>query len=235
MAAAIEFAGLSKKYKDVLAVDNLTCGAAPGRVTGFLGPNGAGKSTALRCLLGLAEPTGGLATIGGQPYRDLPDPLRTVGAVLDSRGFHPGLTGRQSLLVLAAAGGIPDSRVDEVLAMVDLGHAAGKRARSYSLGMTQRLAIAGALLGDPEVLVLDEPANGLDPIGIVWLRELLRGQAAAGRTVLVSSHQLAEMQHTVDDVLILHRGRLLVSGPVDDVRQGRSLEDAFLQILGVGA
>lgn len=235
MTAAVEFNALSKQYRDTLAVDGLTCAALSGRVTGFLGPNGAGKSTALRCLLGLAAPTGGSATIGGRHYRDLDQPLRQVGAVLDSRGFHPGLTARQTLLVMATAAGIPDTRVAEVLALVDLSHVAGKRVGSYSLGMTQRLAIAGALLGDPAVLVLDEPANGLDPIGIVWLRGLLRSQAEAGKTVLVSSHQLAEMQHTVDDVLILHHGRLLAEGPIAGFTQGRSLEDSFLDIVGARA
>ena len=233
--STIEFRALSKAYRDVVAVNDLTATALPGRVTGFLGPNGAGKSTALRCLLGLAAATSGSATIGGVAYRDLPHPARVVGAVLDSRGFHPGLTGKQSLLVAAAAAGIPDSRVSKVLTAVDLEHAANKRVKGYSLGMTQRLAIAAALLGDPEVLVLDEPANGLDPIGIVWLRELLREQATAGKTVLVSSHQLAEMQHTIDDVLIINRGHLLASGPIAEITNGASLEDAFLSIVGVRA
>jgi ABC-2 type transport system ATP-binding protein len=235
LAPTIEFRSVSKAYRDILAVDDLSATALPGRVTGFLGPNGAGKSTALRCLLGLATPTSGWAGFGNRSYQELPDPLLTVGAVLDSRGFHPGLTGRESLLVAAAAAGIPDSRVQEVLALVDLEHATNKRVKSYSLGMTQRLAIAAALLGDPHVLVLDEPANGLDPIGIVWLRDLLRSLANFGKTVLVSSHQLAEMQHTIDDVLILNHGKLIASGPIEDVRAGRSLEDAFLTIVGARA
>ena len=235
MPTIVAFDDLSKHFAHFTAVDHLTCQALPGRVTGFLGPNGAGKSTALRCLLGLAQPTEGRATFGGVVYQELATPLHQVGAVLDSRGFHPGLTGRQSLLVTAAAAGIPDVRVDEVLSLVDLAQSARKRVGAYSLGMKQRLAIASALLGDPEVLVLDEPANGLDPIGIVWLRDLLKTMAAGGKTVLVSSHQLAEMQHTVDDVLILHQGRLLAAGPIAAVTAGRSLEDAFLHIVGARA
>lgn len=235
MSHTIEFRALTKRFGAITAVDSLSCTVASGRVTGFLGPNGAGKSTALRCLLGLARPTQGAALVRGRHYQALTEPLRHVGAVLDDRGFHPGLTGRQSLLVLTAAAGLPDARADEVLARTGIADAAERRVKGYSLGMRQRLAIAGALLGDPEVLVLDEPANGLDPIGIVWLRDLVRTLAAEGRTVLVSSHQLAEMQHTVDDVLIIDHGRLLACGPIESVTQGRSLEDAFLQIVGAHA
>ena len=231
MAPNIEFDRLTKAYPTLTAVAELSCQVQPGRVTGFLGPNGAGKSTALRCLLGLAQPTSGRALIGGRPYAELTNPLRTVGAVLDSRGFHAGLTGRQCLSVVAAAAGIESARIGQVLSAVDLDHAAGQRTGSYSLGMRQRLAIASALLGDPDVLVLDEPANGLDPIGIAWLRDLLRAQAAQGRTVLVSSHQLAEMEHTVDNVIVMHQGRLLVQGSIDDVRAGRTLEAAFMDMI----
>lgn len=233
MAIAIEFEKLAKRYSKQLAVSDLTAQVRSGRITGFLGPNGAGKSTALRCLVGLASPTSGSSKILDVTYQQLENPLSRVGTVLDSRGFHPALTGKQNLRVVASAASIADSRVDEVLAIVELSDAANKRVKGYSLGMKQRLAIAGAILGNPEVLILDEPANGLDPAGIAWLRKFLRSMATEGKTILVSSHQLAEMQHTVDDVLIINRGELLAQGTIDEVTQGRTLEEAFLKITGV--
>ena len=232
MTIAIEFEALSKQFGKQLAVNNLTAKVASGRITGFLGPNGAGKSTTLRCLVGLSSPTSGSVRILGAEYRDLSNPLQRVGTVLDSRGFHPALTGKQNLKVVAAAAGIPDSRVDEVLEMVELKDAGNKRMKNYSLGMKQRLALAGAILGDPEVLILDEPANGLDPAGIAWLRNFLRKLAQGGRTILVSSHQLAEMQNTVDDVLIINKGTLIAQGSVAEVTNGSTLEEAFLKLTG---
>lgn len=229
-STTIEFKNLSKKYKDVLAVSDFSAQALSGRVTGFLGPNGAGKSTALRCLLGLVTPTGGEANINGAPYSALHDPIRKVGAVLDSRGFHPGLTAMQNLKVMASASGIDFARIEEVLKFVDLEGATHKRTKGFSLGMKQRLSLAIAMLGDPEILILDEPANGLDPIGIVWLREFLQKLATEGRTILVSSHQLAEMQNTVHDVLIINKGILVAQGTIDEIRKGKSLEEAFLDL-----
>ena len=230
--AAIAISGLVKTYGKQNAVDNLTANIAKGRITGFLGPNGAGKSTTLRCLVGLSAPTSGSAMIFDKRYRDLDNPLSKVGTVLDSRGFHPALTGKQNLRVVAAAAGIADSRVDEVLEMVELTDAADKKMKNYSLGMKQRLALAGAILGDPEILILDEPANGLDPAGIAWLRKFLRKLAEGGRTILVSSHQLAEMQNTVDDVIIINKGKLIASGSMKEVIGEGSLEDAFLALTG---
>ncbi len=227
---AIAFRGLTKSYGKSHAVDNLTADVHPGRVTGFLGPNGAGKSTALRCLVGLSRPTKGRTRILGKRYPQLKNPLLHVGAVLDSRGFHPGLTGYQNLRVLASMAGLPGSRVDEVLAQVELSDARNKRVKGYSLGMKQRLSLAAALLGDPEVLILDEPANGLDPAGIAWLRTFIGEQAKAGKTVLVSSHQLAELQNVVDDVIIINRGVLVASGTLDDITEGQTLEEAFLRL-----
>ena len=226
----IEFRNLSKQYKDVLAVSDFSAQILSGKVTGFLGPNGAGKSTALRCLLGLVTPTGGEALINGGQYSALHDPIKHVGAVLDSRGFHPGLTALQNLKVMASASGVDFARIPEVLKVVDLEHAANKRTKGFSLGMKQRLSLAIAMLGDPEILVLDEPANGLDPIGIVWLREFVQKLASEGRTILVSSHQLAEMQNTVDDVLIINKGQLVAQGSIDEIRKGKSLEEAFLDL-----
>ena len=230
--AVIAIEGLVKTYGKENAVDNLTATVQKGRITGFLGPNGAGKSTTLRCLVGLSKPTSGSVTINDRPYRELDNPLSKVGTVLDSRGFHPALTGRQNLRVVAAAAGIDDSRVDEVLEMVELTEAAGRKMKKYSLGMKQRLALAGAILGDPEILILDEPANGLDPAGIAWLRNFLRQLAQGGRTILVSSHQLAEMQHTVDDVLIINKGKLIASGTKEQVMGDGTLEEAFLKLTG---
>lgn len=231
---AIAFRGLTKTYGRVHAVDDLTADVHPGRITGFLGPNGAGKSTALRCLVGLSKPTKGRTRILGKRYHQLKDPLRQVGVVLDSRGFHPGLTGYQNLRVQATAGGIPGSRVDEVLAHVELSEAGTKRVRGYSLGMKQRLSLAAAILGEPQVLILDEPANGLDPAGIAWLRSFITEQARAGTTVLVSSHQLAELENVVDDVIIINKSSLVASGTLEDITGGQKLEEAFLRLTGGG-
>lgn len=230
MSIAITFDSLVKQYGKQAAVDNLTASIQAGRITGFLGPNGAGKSTSLRCLVGLSAPTAGQALIRGKNYRELERPLSQVGTVLDSRGFHPSLSGRKNLKVVAAAAGISDSRVDEVLDLVELSDAADKRLKNYSLGMKQRLSLAGAIMGDPEILILDEPANGLDPAGIAWLRKFLRGLADRGRTILVSSHQLAEMQNTVDEVLILNHGKLIASGSISEVIGVGTLEEAFLRL-----
>ena len=216
-AAAIEAVGLTKRYKSVTAVDDLSFRVREGAVTGFLGPNGAGKTTTLRMVLGLARPSEGTATIQGRRYVELDEPARTVGANLEVAGAHPGRSGRNHLRALAAMAGLPGSRVDEVLRLVELEGAADRRAGKYSLGMRQRLGLAATLLGDPQVLVLDEPANGLDPQGIRWLRDFLRAMAAQGRTVLVSSHVLAEVAQTVDDVVVIHRGRLVQQGPVESL------------------
>ncbi len=228
--AQLRYDHLSKHYGSTIAVRDLSGDIRPGVVTGMLGPNGAGKSTALKCLLGLAAPTSGSALIDGLPYLQVKQPGRRIGTVLETRGFHPGVTGRQNLLVLAAAIDVDDSRVNEVLAQVELTEAADRRIKGYSLGMRQRLSLAAGLLGDPETLVLDEPANGLDPHAIVWLRTLLRSLAAEGRTVLVSSHQLAEMENTVDDVFIMDKGYLRAAGSMTEVCAGRTLEQAFLAI-----
>jgi ABC-2 type transport system ATP-binding protein len=230
MTTVIAFQNLVKRYGKQFAVADLSANIESGKITGFLGPNGAGKSTSLRCLVGLAAPTGGTATIFGNRYQEIDNPLRRVGTVLDSRGFHAALTGQQNLRVMAAAAGIANQRVDEVLALVELSDAANKRVKGYSLGMKQRLALAGAILGDPEVLVLDEPANGLDPAGIAWLRKFLRSLASSGRTILVSSHQLAEMQNTVDNVLIINKGALIADGNMKEIIGEGSLEEAFLRL-----
>jgi ABC-2 type transport system ATP-binding protein len=222
---------LTKRFGDVTAVDGLTFSLRPGTVTGFVGPNGAGKTTTLRLLLGLAEPTTGQALVFGQRYRELENPALSVGAVLESNDFHPGRSGRDHLRVLARAAEIPDARVDELLALVGLEATAGRRVKGYSLGMRQRLGLATALLGDPALLVLDEPANGLDPAGVRWLRSLLRGFAERGGTVLVSSHVLAEIAQTVDQVVIIDRGRLVVAAPLAELAgRGATLEDAYLEL-----
>jgi len=218
--SAIETVGLTKRYGAVTAVDDLSFSVRDGAVTGFLGPNGAGKTTTLRMILALARPSAGHATVLGRPYAQLDEPARTVGANLEIAGAHPGRKGRDHLRALAAMAGLPASRVDEVLRLVELDDAANRRAGKYSLGMRQRLGLAATLLGDPQVLILDEPANGLDPQGIRWLRDFLRGMAAEGRTVLVSSHVLAEVAQTVDDVVVIHRGRLVDQGPVSRLTAG---------------
>ncbi len=211
----IEVSGLTKRFGSFTAVDDLSFTVQPGRVTGFLGPNGAGKTTTLRILLGLVRPTAGTALIGGRHYVDLPRPLQSVGAALEATNFHPGRSGRNHLVVLADAAGIPQSRADELLELVGIPAAARKRAGGYSMGMRQRLGLAAALLGDPNVLLLDEPANGLDPEGIRWLRGFLRHLASEGKTILISSHLLQEIEQTVDDVVIINNGRLIREGAVD--------------------
>ena len=213
----LEFSGLTKRFGAVSAVDGLTARVEPGLVTGFLGPNGAGKTTSLRMLLGLVRPTSGSATIGGRRYADIDRPLQTVGAALEASSFHPGRSAANHLKAYARAARLPLSRVDEVLGLVGLADVAGRRVGGYSLGMRQRLGLATALLGDPGVLVLDEPSNGLDPEGIRWMRSLLRHLAEEGRTVLISSHLLAEVQQTVDALLIISRGTLVFQGGTEDL------------------
>jgi ABC-2 type transport system ATP-binding protein len=224
--------GLSKSYGDTHAVDDLSFDIHPGCVTGFLGPNGSGKSTTMRMLLGLDAPSRGTALIDGVPYAALRWPLRSVGAVLEARSFHPGRTARAHLLALAAAADVPRRRVEEVLSMVGLSDAATRRAGGFSLGMAQRLSIAAALLGDPGVLLLDEPVNGLDPAGVRWIRDLIRSLAAEGRTVFISSHLISEMALTADRLLVIGGGRLLADTTVAEMagRGGGSLEDAFLTL-----
>ena len=207
----IEVEGLTKQYKSVRAVDDLTFKVEPGIVTGFLGPNGAGKSTTMRMILGLDSPTAGQARINGKAYRELKNPLREVGALLDAKAVHPNRTAANHLKWMAQSNGIPTSRVDEVLGLVGLSDVAGKKAGGFSLGMGQRLGLAGALLGDPGILILDEPVNGLDPEGIRWVRSLVRALAAEGRTVLISSHLLSEMSMTADHLVVIGRGRLVAN------------------------
>jgi ABC-2 type transport system ATP-binding protein len=239
----IELAGLTKRYGARVAVDDLTVTIQPGRVTGFLGPNGSGKTTTMRCVLGLARPTSGTATVLGRPYRELVSPMRQVGALIDPRGRHPGRTAYRHLLALAQSNRLPAARVDEVIELVGLESVADDRVRGFSLGMGQRLGIAAALLGEPDVLLLDEPVNGLDPEGIRWVRELLRGLADEGRTVLVSSHLMSEMEDTADHLVVLGRGRLLADVPMAELLgahsavrvrtpQGPMLADALRQAGG---
>ncbi|XVQ13129.1 ABC transporter ATP-binding protein [Spirillospora sp. CA-255316] len=209
--------GLTKRYGETTAVRGLTLTIEPGLVTGFLGPNGAGKSTTMRMILGLDRPTSGTALVNGRRYADFPHPLREVGALLDAKALHPGRSARAHLLATARSNGIPAARVDEVLATVGLTDVARKRAGQYSLGMSQRLGIAGALLGDPGVLMFDEPVNGLDPDGVRWVRELMRSLAAEGRTVFVSSHLMSEMELTADRLVVIGKGRLLADAPIADI------------------
>jgi ABC-2 type transport system ATP-binding protein len=213
----IEAMALTKRFGTTLAVDELSFTVRPGQVTGFLGPNGAGKSTTMRMIVGLDRPTAGTTTVNGRPYRDHAAPLREVGALLEAKSVHKGRTARSHLLALAQTHGIPASRVDEVLAMVGLASAAGRRAGGFSLGMGQRLGIAAALLGDPAAVILDEPVNGLDPDGVLWVRNLLKGLAAEGRTVLVSSHLMSEMAVTAEHLVIIGRGRLLADTTVEEL------------------
>jgi ABC-2 type transport system ATP-binding protein len=217
MTAVILAESLTKRFGSVTAVQDLSFELEPGTVTGFLGPNGAGKTTTLRMLLGLAVPSSGRATVFGTSYAKLDHPLHRVGAVLEATDFHPGRSGRNHLRMLGRAAGIPDARVEEVLRLVELESAGDRRVKGYSLGMRQRLGLASALLGDPDLLILDEPANGLDPEGVRWLRDFLRSYAAGGRTVLVSSHVLAEVAQTVDHVLIVANGRLVIESPLAEL------------------
>jgi ABC-2 type transport system ATP-binding protein len=212
----IEIRGLTKRYGDRVAVDDLTVTVRPGRVTGFLGPNGAGKSTTMRVVVGLDRPTAGEVRVNGRRYADLPAPLREVGALLEARAAHPGRTARAHLLTLAATAGLPRARVEEVLHLAGLTAVAGRRVGGFSLGMGQRLGVATALLGDPATVVLDEPVNGLDPDGVLWIRTLARRLAAEGRTVLVSSHLMSEMAQTADHLVVLGRGRLVADEPTAD-------------------
>jgi ABC-2 type transport system ATP-binding protein len=218
---AIEVSGLTKRYGATTAVENLSFTASHGRITGFLGPNGAGKTTTLRALLGLITPTSGMVGIDGRSYAEIADPARTVGASLDSR-FHPGRSGRGHLRALAIAAGVARSRVEDLLTAVDLQPAGNRPVGTYSLGMRQRLGLAAALLGDPQILILDEPANGLDPQGIRWLRDLLRSLAGEGRAILMSSHVLAEVARTVDDVVIISKGRSMLQAPLHTVMAERA-------------
>jgi ABC-2 type transport system ATP-binding protein len=233
--AAIQVAGLRKKFDRVAAVDDVSFAVSYGRITGFLGPNGAGKTTTLRMILGLIRPDGGTAAVTGKAYAKLANPAWTVGALLDAAAAHPGRSGRDHLRVLAAQAGIPGRQAGQLLERVGLAQAAGQRAGRYSLGMRQRLGLAAALLGDPGILVLDEPGNGLDPQGIRWLRDLLRSLAAEGRAVLVSSHILAEVAQTVDDVVVISRGRTITQAPLGELlaaRPGSTLEDIYLELTG---
>ncbi|HEU5355070.1 MAG TPA: ATP-binding cassette domain-containing protein [Actinocrinis sp.] len=243
---AIEAQGLTKRYGDKAAVDGLSFAVAPGRVTGFLGPNGAGKSTTMRLLLGLERPDSGRALINGRPYASLRMPLTQVGALLEAKAFHKGRTARNHLLCLAQTQALPARRVDEVIDLVGLRDVAGRRAGGYSLGMAQRLGIAAALLGDPRIVVLDEPVNGLDPEGILWIRNLMKRLAAEGRAVLVSSHLMNEMAVTADHLLVIGRGRLLadcstaefirrhtdpaIYAATPDVARPALLEEAFMRL-----
>ncbi|MFI5957906.1 ABC transporter ATP-binding protein [Cryptosporangium sp. NPDC051539] len=228
----LELRELSKRYRRTTAVDALTCTIRPGQVTGFLGPNGAGKSTTLRLILGLDRPTAGAVTIDGHRYADLRHPLRHVGALLDGPAAHRGRSGYAHLLWLAQSNRIPAARIDEVLTLVGLDDVARRRTGTYSLGMSRRLGIAAALLGDPPILLFDEPTNGLDPEAIRWFRTMARNAAAEGRTVLVSSHLMSEMALTADHLLVLARGRLLADSSLDDfVGDAGSLEDAFLRLV----
>ena len=213
----IEAVNLTKRYGHKTAVDNISFTVEPGTVTGFLGPNGAGKSTTMRMIMGLDKPTGGQVTVNGRPYRELSAPLCEVGALLDAKGLHGSRTARAHLKQLALSNGIPTRRVDEVLEFTGLSAVAKKRVKGFSLGMGQRLGIAAALLGDPEVLIFDEPVNGLDPEGVIWVRETCRQLASEGRTVFISSHLMSEMSQTADELIVIGRGRIIATGPVDSV------------------
>jgi ABC-2 type transport system ATP-binding protein len=227
----IEAIGLTKRYGSTVAVDSLDFEVRPGTVTGFLGPNGSGKSTTMRLILGLDAPNAGQVRIGGRRYRDLRWPLRQVGALLEAKAFHPGRTARAHLSALAAGNGIPQRRVDEVLGIVGLADAAGRRAGKFSLGMAQRLGIAAALLGDPGVLLFDEPVNGLDPEGIRWIRDLMKSMAAEGRVVFVSSHLISEIALTADHLVVIGQGRLLADTSTAELSaRSASLEEAFLEL-----
>ena len=237
MAAVLSAIELTKRFGDVTAVSDLSFEVEAGSVTGFLGPNGAGKTTTLRMLLGLAEPTSGRTLVLGRRFADLERPATRVGAMLEASDLHPGRSGRDHLRVLARAARLPAGRVEEMLALVELREVADRRAAGYSLGMRQRLGLAAALLGEPELLILDEPGNGLDPEGVRWLRDFLRAFADDGRSVFVSSHHLAEVAQTVDQVVIINRGRLVVEAPLRALTAGEpaSLEDLFLELTAEAA
>jgi ABC-2 type transport system ATP-binding protein len=226
----IEARGLVKRYGPTTAVDNLSFDVRPGTVTGFLGPNGAGKSTTMRMILGLDRPDSGVARVNGQSYHELRWPLREVGALLEAKAFHPGRSARAHLGALAASNAIPHQRVDDVLEITGISQAADRRAGKFSLGMAQRLGIAAALLGDPQVLLLDEPVNGLDPEGIRWIRGLLKDLAAHGRTVLISSHLISEVAQTADELIVIGRGQLLAQTTVAELSARGSLEEAFFRL-----
>jgi ABC-2 type transport system ATP-binding protein len=235
-ASVLEVSRLTKRYGPITAVDNLSFSLAAGTITGFLGPNGAGKTTTLRMLLGLSEPTSGSARVFGRRYEQLDGPSRRVGAVLESSDFHPGRTGRDHLRVLATAAAIGFERVDDVLEVVGLTAAASRLVKSYSLGMRQRLGLAGALLGEPDLLILDEPTNGLDPAGVRWLRTVLRAFADNGGTVLVSSHLLAEVAQSVEHVVIIDHGHAVADAPLEELASaGQTLEDAYLSLTSAAA
>ena len=212
----IEARGLTKRYGDTLAVDDLSFSVAPGKITGFLGPNGAGKTTTMRLILGLDRPTAGQVTVDGKPFEHASQPMRQVGALLDAKALHGGRSAYNHLLCLAQSNNLPRRRVDEVIGLVGLTDVAGKRSKGFSLGMGQRLGIAAALLGDPQILMFDEPVNGLDPEGILWIRNLMKALAAEGRTVFVSSHLMSEMENTADHLLVIGRGRLIADCTIDE-------------------
>jgi ABC-2 type transport system ATP-binding protein len=226
----ITLEGLTKRYGETTAVDALDLTVAAGRVTGFLGPNGAGKSTTMRMILGLDSPTSGRALVDGRPYAEWPVPLRKVGALLDAKALHPRRSARNHLIAMARSNGLPVSRVDEVISKVGLDTVERRKAGQYSLGMGQRLGIAGALLGDPEVLMFDEPVNGLDPDGVRWVRDLMRSLAAEGRTVFVSSHLMSEMQLTADQLVVIGRGKLIADAPIGTVIAGSSRSAVHVRI-----
>ena len=230
--AVVAVSSLTKRYGSIVAVDDISFSLEAGTITGFLGPNGAGKTSTLRLLLGLAEPTAGQALIFGRRYRELERPIELVGAVLESDDFHPARTGRDHLRTLALAAELPRSRVEEVLQLVELEPAAGRRVKTYSLGMRQRLGLAAALLGDPKLLILDEPGNGLDPVGMHWLRGFLRRFAEQGHTVLLSSHALAEIAQTVDQIAIIDKGKIVRRAAIGEITaDGRTLEDVYLDLV----
>jgi ABC-2 type transport system ATP-binding protein len=226
----ITLRGLTKRYGDKVAVSDLSVEIKPGRVTGFLGPNGSGKSTTIRCILGLDRPTSGEALVFGKPYGSLQHPLRKVGALLEARGVHPGRSAYRHLLAEARTHGIPKKRIDDVLGIVGLGDVGGRRAGGFSLGMSQRLGIAGALLGDPEVLIFDEPVNGLDPDGVRWVRDLVRSLAAEGRTILISSHLMSEMQLTADHLVVIGRGKLIADAPIGEIISQSSVNAVVVRV-----
>jgi ABC-2 type transport system ATP-binding protein len=228
----IEVSGLTKRYGKTLAVDGLTFTVSPGQVTGFLGPNGAGKSTTMRLILGLDRADAGLAHVNGKPYRALTAPLRQVGAMLEAKSVHGGRSGYHHLLWLAQSNRIPRQRVSDVLRLTGIEHVAYKRAKGFSLGMSQRLGIAAALLGDPPILLLDEPVNGLDPEGVRWIRELMKDLAREGRTLLVSSHLMSEMALTADHLIVIAGGRLLADTSMGEFTKTQTLEEAFMRLTG---